>query len=226
MSYLDEKNHQYYNDKNEPIPSVTQVISILNKKGLVKWANILGFKKISAEKLVNEKAMIGSLLHDRISKFFKKEEYQPHLSEEINAQVDVLYSRFLQWYEIATPLVILSEENYINEFYGGTIDLLCKIQDKTYLIDFKTSKKIHSSQFVQLGGYLTLIEELDPDLYNNIDRCQIISFTSERILYESRERKQMKPYENVFKNSYILYSEYDKILREEWNDSLKGLKEI
>lgn len=225
MSYLDEKNHQYYNDKNEPIPSVTQIISILNKNGLVKWANILGFKKINAEKLINEKALIGSLLHDRISKYLKGEEYSPHLSEEINDRVDELYNIFLKWYDVSQPKLIFTEKNYINNLYGGTIDLLCEIEGKIYLIDFKTSKKIHSTQLIQLAGYLLLISELDPELYSKIDRCQILSFTPSKLLTESREIEQMKPYELIFQNSYILYTQYDKILREEWNESLKEWKD-
>lgn len=225
MSYLDEKNHQYYNDNNEPIPSVTQIISILNKKGLVSWANMLGFKKINAEKMINEKAVIGTLLHDRISKFFSKQDYQPHLSEEINNTVDELYSIFLKWYEMANPKLIFSEKNYISEKYGGTIDLLCEIEGLTYLIDFKTSKKIHSSQFIQLGGYLKLLSELDPDTYEMIDRCQILSFTPDKVITEIRDKKKMSSYELIFENSYILYMQYDKILREEWGETLREWKD-
>ena len=130
------------------------------------------------------------------------------------------------WQEVSKPIVILSEETYINDKYGGTIDLICEIRGLTYLIDFKTSKKIHTTQLIQLGGYLNLLSELDHELYKKIDRCQIISFTPDRIITEGRERKQMKRYETIFENSYILYSEYDRLLKEEWGTSLRELKII
>lgn len=224
MKHLDEITHQYYNDAGEQIPSVTQIISIINKQGIVQWANAMGFKRINAEKFMNEKAIVGSLLHDRISKFLKKEEYQPHLSTEINEKVDELFTQFMRWYNMANPTVIFSEETYINDKYGGTIDLICGINRLIYLIDFKTSKKVHTTHLIQLGGYLNLLKELDPGLYKDIDRCQILTFTPTNIYTEMREKRDMKKYETIFENSYILYKEYDRILREEWNTSMRELK--
>ena len=36
----------YYNSKAHEIPSVTQIISLLNKKGLMDWSNWLGLQRI------------------------------------------------------------------------------------------------------------------------------------------------------------------------------------
>ena len=219
MRHFDEIKHQFYDDNGNEIPSITQILSMINKKGIVKWANYLGFKRIDCDKYLNEKAMIGTLLHDRISKFLKGEEYKPHISSEIENTVKTLFKYFIEWYDMSGMKLIYSEKMYNNNKYGGIVDLLCEINDEVYLIDFKTSKKIHGSQLLQLAGYLNLIETEEPDLYKKIKHCQILSFTPKNIISESRTIKEMKVYKSIFKNSYILFSEYDKLLREEWNDT-------
>lgn len=219
MRHFDEIKHQFFNDEGQEIPSITQILSIINKKGLLKWANYLGFKRIDCDKYLNEKAMIGTLLHDRISKFLNGEEYKPHISMEIEKTVKTLFDYFMQWYEISNMKLIYSEKMYNNNKYGGIVDLLCEINGEVYLIDFKTSKRIHGSQLLQLAGYLTLIETEEPELYDKIRHCQILSFTPKNIISESRTIKEMEDYKSIFKNSYILFSEYDKILRREWNDT-------
>ena len=56
-------------------------------------------------------------------------------------------------------------------WFGGTLDLLIQINDKVYIVDFKTSNHISSNYFLQLGGYKYLVEN---DLGVNVNGGVIV----------------------------------------------------
>ena len=56
----------YFNSKNEPVPSVTTVLKILYKDGLLEWSNIIGRRGISYTKFLEDRATFGSLVHELI----------------------------------------------------------------------------------------------------------------------------------------------------------------
>jgi hypothetical protein len=62
---------------------------------------------------------------------------------------------FVAWFEEAKPEVIASEFTVWNEYfrYAGTVDLLCRIKGRTWLIDFKTSPNIWPSMELQVSAY-------------------------------------------------------------------------
>ena len=43
----------YYDDNGNELPSVTQVIKLLNHKGLIQWANYIGMRHISYNDYIN-----------------------------------------------------------------------------------------------------------------------------------------------------------------------------
>jgi hypothetical protein len=223
MNVKEDGPHTYLNSKNEEIPSVTHILSIMNKAGISTWANALGFKRISLRKFLDEKALIGTLVHERIENHFQNTEPKPFFDASTENEVNRRMVIFNVWEKEAQPKVIWEEKEFTNERYGGKIDLLCKMYgDKTVLLDFKTSKKVHASQFLQLGGYLNLIKENDPDTYNSIDLCQIVAI-SDRVHQEVRSIKEMQVYMEAFELCYQLYTAWDSILRSQWNESLEKL---
>ena len=220
----DRSPHTYINADGKEVPSVTHTLAILKKKQTLVWANFLGFKRISVEKFINHKAMIGSLLHHKIECFFSGDKYIPHPSLGVEDEVNHLFKNFMAWYEEAKPKAIFQEKQIVGKNYGGTIDLLCNMFDnKIVLLDFKTSKTIHATQFMQLGGYLTLFKEVMPEIYKQIDLCMIVSITPAKVQTVVKSKKEMKKYMDAFTNNYILYDCYNEILTNEWNDSLKDV---
>ena len=216
--------HTYTNSEGKEIPSVTHIISIIKKKNITGWANYLGFKHISVKNYINEKAILGTLVHERIEKFFDNEEPEPYFDYSINQQVNARFDIFKTWYDSAKPERIWEEKEFTNDKYGGKIDLLCKMyDDKIVLLDFKTSKAVRSSHFLQLGGYLNLIQDCEPEMYKKIDLCQIVAITDCKVVQEVRPIELMKKYQDAFNDAYELYVKWDRILREEWNDSLRDL---
>jgi hypothetical protein len=62
---------------------------------------------------------------------------------------------FANWFEATKPEIIVNETVVWNDEYGyaGTIDFVCKIGEKYYIIDFKTGQNIWSEYELQLSAY-------------------------------------------------------------------------
>ena len=147
---VDEPKY-FFNGK--PVPRVTNILgSILDKSYLIGWANYLGLKNMNYEKVLNQAAEYGTLTHNQIEKFLLKDE---------QIKGTIAYQSFLKWYNIVsaknTIQVILSEQELVCEYYGGTLDAVMSINGKNYIIDFKTSNNINYDYFIQLAAYYKLL---------------------------------------------------------------------
>jgi hypothetical protein len=179
--------HQdYYNDKNEKVPSVTTVLKILNKDGLLHWSNYIGKRGIDYEKYLNEKALFGTLVHELLESDLTNREptvigFDRYMSEamELVQKFKVVKSD-LQISNVITEIPLVCDT------YGGTIDLICDIATTSgnikILGDFKTSKTVYETQFIQLGGYLNLLKIQKPEIYDEIKQCVIFSITKSKIV--------------------------------------------
>ena len=87
----------YYNSKAHEIPSVTQIISLLNKKGLMDWSNWLGFQRIKYRAFLDEKALLGTLVHNKIECDINQTHYSPHIDYKLEREADVRFNYYLQW---------------------------------------------------------------------------------------------------------------------------------
>ena len=175
----------YFNSKNEPVPSVTTVLKILYKDGLLEWSNIIGRRGISYTKFLEDRATFGSLVHELIeSDIVGKDPAILGMDKYMNEAID-LVRKFKVVKEdlcISNPI---TELPLVCDTYGGTIDIICDIETASGSIkilgDFKTSKTVYETQFIQLGGYLNLIKINLPDVYKEIQQCVIFSITKEKI---------------------------------------------
>ena len=84
---------------------------------------------------------------------------------------------FKEWWhginECHRVKVLGQEQSLFCEYFAGTYDLLISIDDKPYLIDFKTSNHVGYKYFMQLAAYRYL-------LYSqkniNVEGCIILQF--------------------------------------------------
>ena len=214
-------HNAYYDEKGNELPSVTQIIKILNHKGLIQWANYIGFKHISYTNYMEERQLVGSLVHLKIEKFLKGEDYSPsYLDDSIEKEVNEKFKLFEIWYNETAAKPIWIEKALSNNRYGGTLDAVVQIKNGAIgLIDFKTSKTIKPSQLLQLGGYLNLIQERENDMYKNINFCSIIAFGNE-LSISSRSREDMELYQKAFEKLYMLFCSWKDILSNDWNQSI------
>lgn len=157
----DNKHTMYFNRYNEEVPSATTILKMLNKPQLVKWANHLGFNHLSVDEVLNESSTLGSLVHSLINSILEKELIIYIPQENIRSSVIYSYiNRFRIWYDTNDVIPILLEKSISSEKFGGTIDFYGQINGKYTLLDFKTSKKIRLTMFIQLALYVILLEEL------------------------------------------------------------------
>lgn len=160
---MSTKAHQIYKTSDGIIvPSVTTIISLLNKPALVPWANRLGLQGIDVTKFVDKLAEVGTLVHQMILDYFRKvatdtSEY----SKEVIDKAENSFLSFLEWVkgkEIIPDLVEFSMVSDTQRF-GGTCDLFARVNKIKTLIDFKTGSGIYEEMGYQLAGYQILLME-------------------------------------------------------------------
>lgn len=161
-------HRKYYNKEGIEIPSVTNIVKLLQKPGLDTWANWMGLvRRINVTEYVEEKAIYGTYCHSLFEQFFmgflSSESLDHNLITErefwsIIAKFQFIKDQFRQ-YGIE---VINMELGLDGDRYGGTLDLLAMSRslNRVFLFDLKTSKSIYPTHLLQLGGYTSLVEEL------------------------------------------------------------------
>lgn len=148
-------NERYVNVKNRPIPSVTEIIhKMVHSDTLMRWSNSIGLKGIVYDKYMEEASSFGTKAHACIERYIK-------LKEKTDSNIP--FRGFMLWYNTLInnghQVEFLGSEMKITcLWFGGTLDLMVKIDGKVYLVDFKTSNHVSSNYFLQLGGYKYLVE--------------------------------------------------------------------
>ena len=189
----DSKHTMYFNKYGKEVPSATTILKMLNKPQLVKWANYLGFKNLSVDEVLNESSTLGTLVHELINSILQKE-LIIYIPQE-NIRPSVIYSyinSFRIWYNTNDVRPILLEKSISSDEFGGTIDFYGEINGEYTLLDFKTSKKIRLTMFIQLALYVILLEELG----YKIDRVGILlvnpKFKDEKYIKREKFEKYVK----------------------------------
>jgi len=157
------KIHTRYELANgERVPSVTTVLSILNKPALLDWAWRLGTEGIDYKAVRDTAADVGSLAHYLILCHLKG--IEPDLSEYSQQVIDhaeTCLIKFWDWEKEHTLKPVLIETPLVSEAYhfGGTPDWFGTIDATEEILDFKTGKAIYAEFFYQLAGYNQLLQE-------------------------------------------------------------------
>jgi hypothetical protein len=175
---FNEKNHQF-KVNGKPVKSVTYFTGVIDASGpLMYWA--VNQAKLFLQDLLNQgkpitsvsieeagkqhrikkeaAGTIGTNVHDWIERYIKGENPEmPEVAEELNGIL-----AFLKWLEEHQVEFIESEKLiYSKEYnYTGILDAIAKIDGKTCLIDFKTSKGVYEGYFLQIAAYRNAYEEM------------------------------------------------------------------
>lgn len=152
-----------YDDRR--VPRVTEILSaMLHEEYLMRWANSLGFKHKSYRSTLAEAADKGTYSHDAVEKYILEgsiPDYNklPFMAKDV---VFNAFNSFLTWWEIisSNPYEVLAvEKRMACEWFGGTLDLLIKIDGKVWLVDFKTSNHPSYKHFLQMGAYIHMLRK-------------------------------------------------------------------
>lgn len=157
-------HQQYYNERGEEVPSVTTILKMLNKGALVGWANFMGFKRINVKDVLETSSEIGTIVHEYIECILRDEIYpSSKMNKYVQKHGNDLYQRLLfvnNWFAKDKPELepVYIEEKLVSEDYGGTVDFYGLYNGKKTILDFKTSSRPYASMYLQLSGYMEMIE--------------------------------------------------------------------
>jgi len=157
---------RYYTHNGRQLPSVTTICGMLDKPALVQWAanqacdyilDQLGDidSRIQADQLNSE--IVSNVVERARTEFRKAGKRAMEIGSKVHAYIESYllenkeplitgdreiagFLAFLEWAEQHDMVVISTEHTVYYDRYAGTCDLICKLDGKKCLIDFKTSK--------------------------------------------------------------------------------------
>lgn len=206
----------YINKEKVEVPSVTTIIKLLNKPFIAKWANSLGWKRQSYDKVLEESANRGTFVHEIIHEYLFKEGKKFDLSnpEVLNFLYENL-NTFKEFEKDCDIKPIWGEKSFSLDKFGGTVDLYCELDNKYTILDFKTSKRFYSSHFIQLGAYIQLLEAND----YKVEQVAILRIREGEHDIRIIDREDMGRYIDIFNKLVDLFHMvYD--LNQDWGDLL------
>lgn len=154
---LNSKNEAKYSYNGKEVARVTHIISkMIHEDSLIQWANGLGFRRVSYRQVLKEASVYGTYTHQGIESFLKNEPV-PDVTPPISMEA------FKKWWNKVNDgnkVSILGQEVSLTcEYFGGTYDMLLKINDVIYLVDFKTSNHVTYRYYLQLAAYNYLLKQ-------------------------------------------------------------------
>ena len=140
---------QYTGEDNQPVPSVTTVLSDTgDKTALINWRKRVG--DAEANRVSQEAAGLGTKVHNALEKFVLVEDYEIKGNNVVSVMardmLNVMIEKGLsQVDEIWGVEVALLAKG----LYAGTSDAVGMFNGVESIIDFKTSKKIKKREWIE-----------------------------------------------------------------------------
>jgi len=140
---------QYTGDDDQPVPSVTTVLSDTgDKTALINWRKRVG--DAEANRISQEAAGLGTKVHNALEKYVLNEDYDisgnNHISVMAKKMLDEMIDKGLsQVNEIWGVEVALIAKG----LYAGTSDAVGMFNGVESIIDFKTAKKIKKREWIE-----------------------------------------------------------------------------
>ena len=191
ITVFDKGKKARYHINGRGIPSVTELLSFIDNEGLISWANRVGRQGQDNKEIASKAAEFGTMVHESIEMYLKKK-------QELICD-NVCLDAFKEWWSNINSChrvkVLGQEQSLICEYFAGTYDLLISIDDKPYLIDFKTSNHVGYKYFMQLAAYRYL-------LYTrkniNIEGCIVLQFDKKESRFREFNLNFSDPYDYEF----------------------------
>ena len=136
---FEEESHIYRLNGTE-IPSVTTLMNPLSSS----------FYKTVDPAVLERAARRGTAVHNA------NENYALYGIEDISPAYAGYFAGFKEWWDKTQPVLLATESRVYHKIlgYAGTEDLLCLINDRVTMIDYKTSASVNQMLCgVQLEGY-------------------------------------------------------------------------
>lgn len=211
----------FYWDKDEPNLTVTTILSVIDKPALRYWYGQQVYLAVVKDPTLDEKSALaapyqasekakdrGLTVHSIVEAY--KHEQEPDITQ-IPFQYRGYAKAFYRWAD-DTDMVVMDQERTVfnrKEKYAGTLDLLCNIKNKIYVVDVKTGKDIYPEAFIQTSAYrealisngqkvdgiaVVLLKEDGEYKFQTSLECDIKyrSFIAAKKLYEGLNEEKLK----------------------------------
>ena len=154
---------RYYQRKEGVFyPSVTYVLSYFPKDRFFEsWIKDVGH---NSDIIMRRAGDEGTQVHTAVDRFLNGEEIN-WLDEYGKALYSLdtwkMILKFADFWNTHKPELVVTEYHvFSDEFkYAGTTDIICKINDKLWLLDIKTSNSLHDTHDLQLACYQQMWNE-------------------------------------------------------------------
>lgn len=146
-----EELHQYYVGGVEK-PSVTEI------------AKPISFERLSAleANLLERARARGERCHELFEQYLLFGELD---AEEIEAEYFPYVQQFVLWAKAYRPKVLYTEKHLYGEEFCGTADLICIIDGKLIIVDYKVTSAVDKKSLsVQVEGYYRLCKLIGIDV--------------------------------------------------------------
>lgn len=220
---FDPVKHRY-KINGEYANGVTTVLSVIAKPQLIWWAageaanhfkaNLVPGQALDelqiqslceeARKAHNKKrdkaADAGTYVHNWIEDFVNGE----NPAMPINADLKRVINDFLEWWEKSDIEVISSEQVFCSptRMLAGTADLVCKVDGKLTIMDWKTGSGIYPEMFMQMAAYALMWEEEHPD--QPIERLHVVN-ASLKNMFQDQYREDIQLFKDAYLEALALY---------------------
>ena len=171
----DQRNSKrggYYWIDGEPYPSVTAVLTVIDKPALRHWYGREIWRAMVGNPTLSEKSALaipyeanesaknrGSTIHSLVEAYKHTKEHVASIPEEFRGYAQAFY----RWTEDNHVTVLEHERTVISRkhHYAGTLDMLVKLNgnEKPIVVDVKTGKDIYLEAFLQLSAYKQALKE-------------------------------------------------------------------
>jgi len=155
------ENGRFYTTPTGIYPSVTTILSIIQKDGLKAWRERIG--DAEADRILHQAGVRGTAIHNMAEAYLKGEDWKrgamPANIMSFKPIQKVLYEHVDDVYYIEAPLY----SKYLRT--AGRVDLIAKFDGIRSVIDFKTSRinkteDMIENYFMQESAYAVMFEEL------------------------------------------------------------------
>jgi histidinol phosphatase-like PHP family hydrolase len=160
------------------VPSVTQILNLLDKPALLKWANKIGLEGVSLDEHRSRSKSVGRSFHEQVENRIK------HGTEIDDPVLKANFDKFFSGSEITECEKIVSCEHW-----QGRLDVKFSRNGVTYLCDFKSNASgVYLENKLQLVAYSEI---------EKVDEIGIISLPDFR--YFQVRIKDRKPYVGILR---------------------------
>jgi hypothetical protein len=222
INILDERFYVSAKDEDVYYPGVTTVLEAYYKGyGFYEWLKSVGS---NADEILKKAGDDGTTVHDMIDMYHKGMEINwadEHGNSLYSLEIWRMFVKFIDFFTEFKPESIVNEFKFASDKlkYGGTIDLIAKINGEIWLIDYKTSNYIHKTHELQLAAYAVAWNDLNPQY--TIERTGILWLKATTRGLDKTGKKiqgegwQLKEFDRHYTDAYKLFEHTYAIWNEE-----------